>query len=133
MLSVGTILKKEREKKGLLLIDIENQIKVLSEIKYKFEENVEIKKLGDVCEFKNGKNITMEQLVPGNYPVIGGGLNPMGYHDQYNVDELTTIISKIGAYAGYVSRYNTKSFITNNGIFIFKYNNILKNEKMTVA
>lgn len=28
MLSVGTILKKEREKKGLLLIDIEKQIKV---------------------------------------------------------------------------------------------------------
>ena len=28
MLSIGTILKKEREKKGLLLIDIEKQIKV---------------------------------------------------------------------------------------------------------
>jgi len=28
MLSVGTILKKEREKKGLLLIDIEKQIKI---------------------------------------------------------------------------------------------------------
>lgn len=28
MLSVGTILKKEREKKGLLLIDVEKQIKV---------------------------------------------------------------------------------------------------------
>ena len=28
MLSVGTILKKERERKGLLLSDIEKQIKV---------------------------------------------------------------------------------------------------------
>src|SRR3972149_2104682 len=98
----------------------------IEKIKEKVGAKFEIKKLGDICEFKNGKSITTEQLVPGNYPVIGGGLNPMGYHDQYNVDELTTIISKIGAYAGYVSRYNTKSFITNNGIFIFKYNNILK-------
>jgi len=42
----------------------------------------------------------------------------MGYHNDYNTDENTIIISKDGAYAGYVSKYNKKCLITNHGIYV---------------
>ena len=42
----------------------------------------EIKTLGEVCEFKNGKVITKTTLKKGIYPVIGGGKSPFGYHNK---------------------------------------------------
>jgi type I restriction-modification system DNA methylase subunit len=73
-----------------------------------FEETVVFKKIGDVCDFQNGKNITKEKLVEGAYYVIGGGQKPMGNHNKYNRDENTILCSSSGAYAGYISKYNTK-------------------------
>lgn len=79
-----------------------------------------MKKFGEVCEFKNGQNITRERLISGEYPVVGGGKKPLGYHNEFNVDENTILISKDGAYAGYISKYPTKVFVSNHGIFISK-------------
>ena len=64
--------------------------------------------LGEVCTFQNGKNITKKDLFDGEYPVIGGGKKPLGYHNQFNTDENTILCSSSGAYSGYISRYNTK-------------------------
>lgn len=86
-----------------------------------YEDGVVVKKLGDICEFKNGQNITKSKLIDGIYPVVGGGRSPLGYHNSYNVDENTLLISKDGS-AGFVSRYNTKVFVSNHGIFVSKYN-----------
>ena len=85
-----------------------------------YEDGIVIKKLGDICEFKNGTNITKDKLVIGEYPVVGGGQSPLGYHNIYNVDENTILISKDGAYAGFVSKYNKKVFVSNHGIYISK-------------
>ena len=68
----------------------------------------EMKTLGDVCEFKNGKGIKKENLIIGNYPVIGGGQNPMGLHNEYNTNENVILCSSSGAYAGYISKYDKK-------------------------
>jgi type I restriction-modification system DNA methylase subunit len=84
-----------------------------------FGEN-EIKTLGEICECKNGTNITKDKLIIGEYPVVGGGQSPLGYHNIYNVDENTILISKDGAYAGFVSKYNKKVFVSNHGIYISK-------------
>ena len=90
-------------------------------------EGIDWKELGEVCEFKNGKNITKDKFVDGEYFVVGGGLKPFGKHNQYNVNENTIVISKDGAYAGYVSKYNTKIFVSNHGIYIDNFRqNILK-------
>jgi restriction endonuclease S subunit len=101
----------------------------LSKYIKKEKENIkyEIKILGEICEIKNGKNITKDKLIDGEYYVVGGGLKPLGKHNEYNVNENTIIISKDGAYAGYVSRYNTKIFVSNHGLYIDNLNeNILK-------
>jgi type I restriction-modification system DNA methylase subunit len=93
-----------------------------------YEEGVVMKTLGEVCNFKNGQNITKSELIDGIYPVVGGGQSPLGHHDSYNVDENTLLISKDGAYAGFVSRYNTKVFVSNHGIFISKYENYVNKD-----
>lgn len=99
------------------------------EIKIIYDHSIEIKKLGDICELKNGTNITKDDLIEGNFPVIGGGQKPMGYHNKYNCEENTIIISKDGSYAGYISKYNIKTFITNHGIIINKiYNDTINKD-----
>ena len=72
-----------------------------------FGEN-NVKELGEVCNFKNGKGIKKDTLVEGEYPVIGGGQKPMGFHNEYNTDENTILCSSSGAYAGFISKYNKK-------------------------
>jgi type I restriction enzyme S subunit len=92
-----------------------------------YEDGVVIRTLGEVCNFKNGTNITKEKLTEGEYPVIGGGQKPLGFHNEYNVNENTILISKDGAYAGYISKYNKKVFVSNHGIYITNIeNNIIK-------
>lgn len=64
-------------------------------------------RLGDVCEFQRGKMITKKELVEGEFPVIGGGLSPMGYHNLSNRIAYTSLISQSGENAGHISRYTT--------------------------
>lgn len=84
----------------------------------KYDKSITVKTLGEVCELNNGKNITKKDLCHGSYPVVGGGKSPLGYHNIYNIPKKTIIISKDGAYAGYVSRYDSKVFVSNHGIYI---------------
>jgi type I restriction enzyme S subunit len=62
-------------------------------------------KLGDVCVFQRGKMITKKELVYGEFPVIGGGLSPMGYHTASNRNAYACLISQSGENAGHISRY----------------------------
>jgi type I restriction enzyme S subunit len=77
-------------------------------VKAKNIEGIEYKKLGEVCEFKNGKTISKKNIIQGKYPVIGGGKQPMGTHNEYNRNKNTILCSSSGANAGYISRYNVK-------------------------
>jgi type I restriction enzyme S subunit len=73
-------------------------------------EGIEYKKLGEVCEFKNGKTLSKKDIVEGIYKVIGGGKQPMGSHNKYNRDENTILCSSSGANAGYISKYKIKTW-----------------------
>jgi type I restriction-modification system DNA methylase subunit/restriction endonuclease S subunit len=90
-----------------------------------FGDNI-IKTLGEVCNFKNGKGIKKDTLVKGEYPVIGGGQNPMGFHNEYNVDENTILCSSSGAYAGFISKYYKKVWASDCFSIIPK-NNLINN------
>ena len=67
-----------------------------------------VKTLGEVCNFKNGKGIKKDTLIEGEYPVIGGGQKPMGFHNEYNTNENAILCSSSGAYAGFISKYDKK-------------------------
>jgi len=80
----------------------------INEEEIKNEEDIEWIDLGEVCNFRNGKNLTKKNLVDGLYPVIGGGKNPLGMHNAFNRDENIILCSSSGAYSGYISKYKTK-------------------------
>lgn len=65
-------------------------------------EGVDIFQLGDVSDIIRGKRVTKGQLLPnGIYPVISGGVTPMGYINEYNREANTITVSQYGT-AGYV-------------------------------
>lgn len=64
--------------------------------------------LFEVCDFKNGKGLKKDTFVEGEYPVIGGGKQPVGFHDKFNTDENVILCSSSGASAGYISKYDKK-------------------------
>lgn len=105
-----------KEKKFILEVPIEDIIKndyslnvaeYVVEEKKEFSKDIVMMKLGDVCEFKNGKQLSKSSIIDGEYPVIGGGKNPIGYHNQFNRDENTILCASSGS-AGYISKYSTK-------------------------
>lgn len=63
---------------------------------------VEWKPLGEVAEIKRGDRVTKSQLIPdGTYPVVSGGIKPLGHFDHYNREAETITIAQYGT-AGYV-------------------------------
>ena len=84
-----------------------NYAEYMEEKKEEFGDGILVKTLGEVCDFKNGKGIKRDALVAGEYPVVGGGTNPIGYHNEYNAEENTILCSSSGT-AGFISRYNKK-------------------------
>jgi len=70
-------------------------------------KHIKYSKIGDVCNFKNGKTLKREKCIDGEYPVIGGGKTPSCYHNEYNCEENTILCASSGS-AGYISRYPVK-------------------------
>lgn len=66
-------------------------------------EGWKYERLGELSEFKRGKNITAEEMEEGEIPVISAGITPSGYHKEANVKGTSITISSSGANAGYVS------------------------------
>jgi restriction endonuclease S subunit/type I restriction-modification system DNA methylase subunit len=83
----------------------------------RFADGVELVRLGDICAFKAGKSITKAQLLDGPYPVVGGGVAPMGVHTEQNTAAGITIVSVTGS-CGWVGKYNTPTFRTADNIAI---------------
>ncbi len=94
------------------------------EAEEQYEEGVIVKTLGEVCEFKNGKGIKKDTLIEGEYPVIGGGQKPMGFHNVYNTEDNTILCSSSGAYAGFISKYDKKVWASDCFSIIPKNNSI---------
>lgn len=61
--------------------------------------------IGELVEFKKGRNITLETVIDGNVPVVAGGLTPAYFHNKANTKSPTITISASGANAGYVNLY----------------------------
>lgn len=77
-------------------------------------DGVEFKRLGDqqVCVMQRGTVITKNNIITGEIPVIAGGKNPAYYCNQANrTGEIITIAGS-GAYAGFVSYWNTPIFVS---------------------
>ncbi len=64
---------------------------------------VEIVPLDKVSKIERGQRVTKSKLsLTAKYPVISGGINPMGFLDYYNRDENTITVAQYGT-AGFVN------------------------------
>ncbi len=60
-------------------------------------DGVEYKNLGNIVNIVRGERVTKKQLLPdGIYPVISGGVTPMGYLDKKNRNGNTITIAQYG-------------------------------------
>lgn len=87
-------------------------------MKYYFEmmikrhrEEITMEKLGDVCDIKGGKSLKKSEYNEGIYPVIGGGKEPTGYHNEFNCDKNIILMSGIGSYSGFIKKYNIETWV----------------------
>lgn len=64
-------------------------------------EGYELVKLGDISKLKNGKQLDKKNIIPGQYPVYGGGSTPIGYHNEFN-NENCTIVAGTGNCCGFI-------------------------------
>ncbi|MCC7525126.1 MAG: restriction endonuclease subunit S [Chitinophagaceae bacterium] len=62
---------------------------------------------GELIKPKRGKNITKENAIEGEFPVVAGGLEPSCYHNESNTLDTVITISSSGANAGFVRLYQT--------------------------
>ena len=78
---------------------------------------IEYSKLGEVCDIKTGKGITKKDAEnAGDYPIISGGVTPMGYFHLFNREPNVVTVSRVGANAGWVG-YMTEKFYLNDKCF----------------
>jgi type I restriction-modification system DNA methylase subunit/restriction endonuclease S subunit len=75
----------------------------------KYEEDVVVKTLGEVCEFQNGSQLDKKYMVEGNIPIFGGGVKIVGFHNENNRNGNETIVCGTG-YPGYVNFNYGKPF-----------------------
>lgn len=69
-------------------------------------EGWRIRPFSEYAKITKGKNITKKNAVPGDVPVVAGGLLPAYWHNVHNVEGPAITISASGANAGYVNLYN---------------------------
>lgn len=62
--------------------------------------------VGAFIKPRKGRNITKQEAVDGEYPVVAGGLEPSCYHNESNTVAPVITISASGANAGFVRLYH---------------------------
>jgi type I restriction enzyme S subunit len=91
-------------------------------------DGYELTKLGSMCKLENGKQLDKKNIINGIYPVYGGGLNPIGFHNAYN-SENATIVAGTG-HCGFV-QFNDAKFWASQ-CFTIKSQNELINKYLFI-
>jgi len=91
-----------------------------------FENGVPMVALGEIAKMIRGTYVTKKNTVRGNIPVILGGQEPAYYCDTSNHEGEAIVVSRSGAYAGFVSFWNEPIFITDGFILEAKEDIVIK-------
>ena len=68
--------------------------------------------MGEVATFRRGTAITAKQARPGAFQVIANGPESTYTHSDFNREGDTVVVARSGAYAGLVSYWKGKIFLT---------------------
>jgi len=80
--------------------------------KEQYEEGVEVKTLGEVCEVNQGNSLTKTEMIDGIYDVIGGG-KIIGKHNQKNRDGNDFTLTRVGDIN--INYIDKPYYLTDNG------------------
>jgi type I restriction enzyme S subunit len=89
----------------------------------KYDEEIVVKTLGEVCEFQNGKRIVKGQVETGEYPVLGGGGFTSFYTNEYSREGKTCKISREGMSLHNCVMLLNEKYYLNSQAFTIKSNN----------
>lgn len=115
--AMSAISGKEIEALKVLQTTAPEEYAELKAIAEQFPDSLEESELGMIpkgwevrsffnwIEPKRGKSITKKKVIPGNIPVVAGGLEPAYYHNEHNVIGPAITISASGANAGFINLY----------------------------
>jgi type I restriction enzyme S subunit len=74
----------------------------------------EVVSLGEIIRISSGKNLTQREMNLGGKFDVYGGNGITGKHDEYNVEEATIVLGRVGYYCGSVHITSPKSWVTDN-------------------
>ena len=77
-------------------------------------------KLESIFKLKSGNSLPAHKIVTGDFPVYGGN-GIVGYHNEFMVEEPTIVIGRVGEYCGSIHLSESKSWITDNGLYPIEY------------
>ena len=88
--------------------------------------NIQWKKLGEVCEVLRGRRLTKKQLSQDKegFAVYHGGVVPIGYYPTANRKANSTMVINVGASAGTVG-YSREEYWSSDGCYCFTENPVL--------
>ena len=69
-------------------------------------EGWKVGRLGELCNFKRGKNLLTKNAIDEGIPVVAGGLEPSCYHNVANTGAPVITVSGSGANAGFTRMYH---------------------------
>ncbi|APD84802.1 hypothetical protein BM527_01120 [Alteromonas sp. Mex14] len=80
------------------------------------------KKLSECFKLRSGVGLTKKNMLVGPYPVYGGN-GIAGHHNDYNLDQNSVIIGRVGALCGNARFINEKIWLTDNAFLVkdFKF------------
>ena len=114
-------IRKLNEKLQFNFEDIKEEI-------INYNEDIEIKTLGEVCDIQNGKRIVKDQVETGEYPVLGGGGFTSFYTNEYSRDGKSCKISREGmSLHNCVMILNQKYYLNSQAFTIISNNDKLIN------
>lgn len=88
-------------------------------------DGVEYLKLDSVCSVMRGKRLTKSQLTSdGKYKVFHGGIEPIGFFDEWNREGNTTMVINVGASAGTIG-YSSEKFWSSDGCFCLSQSDLI--------
>lgn len=103
----------------------ENMSKLEKLIQQYCPDGVEYLKLDSVCSVMRGKRLTKSQLTSdGKYKVFHGGIEPIGFFDEWNREGNTTMVINVGASAGTIG-YSSERFWSSDGCFCLSQSDLI--------
>ena len=131
-IEIPSISRSEQDKIAKVLLVLDKKIKLNSEVNdnlaqqaqllfdFMFQDISGSKHIGDFIVPQRGTALLSKDAIPGDIPVVAGGLVPSTYHNAANTVAPVITISSSGANAGFVNLWGVPIWSSDSSFIDFK-------------